>query len=45
MADLQLERMWVVYPGSRRFLLTPRIEAWPVTQLAQPPQAIESAGG
>ena len=36
LADLALERVFVVYPGTRRFGLEERITVLPVTQLSEP---------
>lgn len=33
--DLQLEHLWVVYPGSQRYALAPCITALPLSQLAE----------
>ena len=35
MADLKLDSLWVVYPGTRRYALDPRVEALPFSELAQ----------
>ncbi len=32
--DLKLDKLWVVYPGAKRFMLDERIEALPLVQLA-----------
>ena len=32
--DLQLEHLWVVYPGGQRYALAPRMTALPLSQLA-----------
>jgi uncharacterized protein len=34
LADLDLDRLFVVYPGTKRMRLAPRIEAVPITELA-----------
>ncbi len=33
--DLQLERAWIVYPGTRRYAVHDRVEALPLRQIAQ----------
>lgn len=35
MTDLQLDRLWVVYPGTRRYALTAGVEVLPLTELAE----------
>ena len=35
MSDLRLDRLFVAYPGERRYALAPRIEAVPLAELAQ----------
>jgi hypothetical protein len=34
MADLKLDRLWVVYPGEGRYPLNDRIEALPLAKCA-----------
>lgn len=34
--DLSLEKVWIVYPGSRRLQLHERVEALPIAALAEP---------
>lgn len=34
--DLDLDRVWVVYPGERRYRLSEAVEALPVAALASP---------
>lgn len=36
LADLGVERVWVVYPGDRRLTLADRVEALPIASLATP---------
>jgi predicted AAA+ superfamily ATPase len=33
LGDLGLEKLWVVYPGARRYPLDPKTEALPLTEL------------
>ncbi len=33
MSDLKLDRLFVVYPGERRYALAPRVEAIPLAEL------------
>ena len=40
--DLELERIAVIYPGPRRYRIADRIEAVPLSELAQPGQLFES---
>ncbi|MBF0503046.1 MAG: hypothetical protein HQM09_23160 [Candidatus Riflebacteria bacterium] len=42
MTDLELIRLWVVYPGKRHYLLAPGIEAWPITDLIALPGTVKS---
>lgn len=35
MEDLRLEKLWVIYPGSRRYPLEDRMEVLPITELAK----------
>jgi predicted AAA+ superfamily ATPase len=34
MQDLQLEHLWVVYPGDSRYRLDPKITVWPLQEIA-----------
>jgi len=34
LADLKLDRLWVIYPGSTRYTIAPRVEAVPAATLA-----------
>ena len=43
--DLQLERVAVVYPGSRRYALADRVEAVPLSVLAEPGRLFEGGAG
>jgi hypothetical protein len=43
--DLQLERVAVVYPGSRRYALADRVEAVPLSVLAEPGGLFEGGAG
>lgn len=36
LADLKLERLWVIYPGTLRYPIAPRVEAVPASILADP---------
>jgi hypothetical protein len=31
--DLELTHLWVVYPGDRAYLLTPKVSVLPITQI------------
>lgn len=43
--DLGLERVAIVYPGTKRFALTDRVEAVPLTALAEPGDLFAGNGG
>jgi uncharacterized protein len=36
-ADLELTHLWVVYPGSERFPIGPRLSAWPLSDIGRLP--------
>jgi predicted AAA+ superfamily ATPase len=40
LADLGLERVWVIYPGSHRLALADRVEAVPLAALASPDHGV-----
>jgi hypothetical protein len=44
MTDLQLDALYVVYPGSRRYALAERIEAVPLGALVPAPERDGDAG-
>ncbi len=35
--DLRLQHLWIVYPGTRAYELSPKITVLPVTRLPDPP--------
>ncbi len=43
--DLGLERVAIVYPGAKRFALADRVEAVPLTALAEPGSLFGGNGG
>ncbi len=45
LADLGLERVAVVYPGTRRYALADRVEAVPLDALAEPGRLFEREAG
>ncbi|MBF0500183.1 MAG: ATP-binding protein [Candidatus Riflebacteria bacterium] len=40
--DLNLAKLWVIYPGTRRYLLAPHIETFPSVELPSLPTALAS---
>lgn len=43
--DLQLERVAVVYPGTRRYALADRVEVVPLSVLAEPGSLFDTDAG
>ena len=44
LADLELDRLVVLYPGQRRYALAGRVEVLPLRMLAQPDAATQLLG-
>jgi predicted AAA+ superfamily ATPase len=40
LADLKLDKVYVVYPGNKRYNLAPNVEAMPLIELMQSPTGL-----
>jgi predicted AAA+ superfamily ATPase len=44
-SDLQLDHLWVVYPGEHRFPIEKKITAMPLTRVSELPSAVARRAG